>query len=185
MDFSIEQFLVQLDLWVSEKKTSGMLPSGYKIGKTRIEYVFETADKQFAEHYFGYADKASPFKKIACFCYAIAMERPFFAPNTVDGDGWVEVAELNAEFALDFSSYLASISSFDCAPEIEPPFDIKFPSQHFRNEMKKNLVWGKLTSPGIALIFELLIYHGEKGSRLVRRLDRAPVRVTDRLPISP
>jgi len=133
-----------------------------------------TADKEYSHYYFGYGKKASPFKEFACYCFGIAKERPFYNPEESNGNESTEVALINADLAMDFAGYLMNISKFNCNLDIKPPFQLKYPSPHFRKEMKKNLAWGHLTTPGNALIFELLLYRKGPGIQLCGTLDRLP-----------
>lgn len=169
----LPNLLAGLNDWVGSQN----LPPEFKISKERIEFVLQTATEEQNKYYFGYGDGASPFKKVACLCYAIAREHPICWEVSSGSElpAGSDILECNAKFALSFSCYMLSVATFNCAPTIIPPFNIKPPSDHFKKEFVKALAWGKLSTPAVALVLELLMYRCDKGKGLIGELDEKRV----------
>ncbi len=169
MNEILTQLLQALNDWIDENG----LPESFRISKERIQFTLQTATDQKNKYYFGYGDDASPFKRVACICYAIARERPVCldVSSGPPSDETPSLLKYNADFAIDFACYMLSVSSFDCAPEVKPPFVVKMPSTHFRKEFVKALAWNNLSTPAIALLLELLMYQCSNGKSLRGKLD--------------
>ena len=155
--------------WIRNRKKNQDAKIGhYKIYPNRLQLVFQTADQQQNENFF--RDKPSPLKIAACFCYAIATERPLYNTRLAKAEAGDKIAllkeeqEMNAALSFEIAMRLVDISEFECCPGVKPPYGINYPSKHFKLEIRKSLARNiKVNAPGLAFILELLLYRSQKG----------------------
>ncbi|MFZ2641730.1 MAG: hypothetical protein WA117_12085 [Verrucomicrobiia bacterium] len=173
------EWLIQfLGKWLGRRVAVGKDVSCYQITQRRISQVLFEASREQSEHYHTLA-QPSPIKTAAALCVAISKEEPLHCKllkDIKDKEEWDRTRRMtqrdNAVFALCASLYLLSTAKFKCKPNLMPPFDIPFPSNHFAAELIWALSNKQLTTPGVALIFELMLYNGNKGGSLRGCIDK-------------
>lgn len=158
--------------------------SAYELSDKRLEWAFQTASKEEAAWFF-HIKQRSPIKQAAAICVGLATEQPLYVVAGRGSPQSERMAALdNARLAFDCARYLVATSSFDCAPAVKPPFEIRYPSHHFKNEVHWSLVCEEtgrpeITTPGVAYLLELLLYSCPKGRQLFGSLDHPPRRASE------
>jgi len=174
---SAEAFLRIVDAWVDREVRLGRsgIVDAYRIPSGRVTEVLQLAVAQENDHYYGLPDR-SPIKCAACISYAVAEREPLHSSdNSRIEDVAVRLMARrdNASLAYFVGSYLVATAKFTSVSDVQPPFEMRLPSQHFRSEMIDYLAARKLSTPAIALLLELILYRGN-GSKLRGRIDQVP-----------
>lgn len=173
---SPDDVLQLIDDWLIRRQERGSINlKEIQVNEGHINYVLRSADEARAKFYRGY-ESPSPLKIAACLAYAISQEHPLvLADSGTTVEQFLAIhkatALRNAEMGLDIGRNLASVATYNCNPEIEPPFDLEYPSSHFRLEVMRNLACNEINVPALAYIYELMLLHCEKGKNLAGSLD--------------
>lgn len=174
---SVDQLLEITDAWLENiKLRDPAFVKKYEIKQSRIQDVLRCADEEELKYYYGIKDR-SPIKTAACLCYAIAYDELLVwgKAGEMENVSIKRVCQLdNARLGTEIAFFILSNSSFDCAPQITPPFKMAYPSRHFRTELHQSMASKWLTTPGIALMLELILYRNNGGS-LCGTHDKVPL----------
>jgi hypothetical protein len=160
--FTQDEYYKILGGWVDAQEKKGCLDV-YTIPDSRVHDVFQQAETVL-KNCFRVSDH-SPIKVAAAITYATAKCQPLAwkrkdDPSARDLSNLVLVQIDNARLAMHVGCYMVRHARFDCAPTIDPPFEMKIPSEHFKNEFMQYLANQELTPQGIALVLELVLYMG-------------------------
>jgi len=182
MDFPSPRAILEIiDQWMGWKKDDGADFSNCRLYVYRLNLSLKTAAEQKELCYWG-IEKPSPIKVAACVGYGLATGQPLVwaspnAPASPKGsleDDRIKVRRMtaieNAFLGLDAARYLVGTAQFDCNVGVKPPFLLRYPSKHFRQELARSLACGELTVPGLAYVLELLLF-SSSGTKLFGSLD--------------
>jgi hypothetical protein len=170
-----KQLLEAVEKWVTRKQRRDP-PSihGCSFVPFRLSYVYQRLNQELNTNYFGLGDP-SPIKDAACYCCALATEK-LLVFKAEDGARDEELLSLrrrtaltNAEMALDLGLVFVRWSKFTIRPHLVIPFSgAIWPSNHMRREALVALASGRMTTPGLALLFEAILYRDPRADRDLR-----------------